>query len=75
MSPVGWAVQTALQIIPVHSSTNSISLVSILAKQQLRANTNLFNHISTTVYSQTLIYTAEWTGRRGENENTQTTKR
>ena len=43
---------------PVHSDTNSDTPGNILARQQLRAKT----HISTTVYSQVLIYTAESTG-------------
>ena len=43
---------------PVHSDTNSASPGSILATQQLR---RLFTHISTTVYSQVLIYRAEST--------------
>ena len=45
---------------PVHSDTNSAALGSILAMQQLRAMTNHsdFQHC---LYSQVLIYTAEWT--------------
>ena len=46
----------------VHSDTNSASPGSILARQQLRAN------ISTTVYSQVLVYTAEWTGASMERK-------
>ena len=48
---------------PIHSDTNSASLGSILAMQELRAMTNhsRLAHISNTVYSQALIYTAEWT--------------
>ena len=41
----------------VHSDTNSASLGSILTMQK-----QLFTHMSTTVYSQVLIYTAESTG-------------
>ena len=41
--------------------TNSTSLGSILATQQIRANT-ILTHIATTVYSQVLNYTAESTG-------------
>ena len=43
----------------VHSDTNSASLGSILAMQQIAQR--LFTHMSTTVYSQVLIYTAEST--------------
>ena len=46
---------------PVHSDTNSTSPGSILARQQLRATTKSLTFISTTVYSQVLIYTAEST--------------
>ena len=41
--PVHWTVQSALHFTPgghVYSDTNSASLGSILAKQQLRTNTN-----------------------------------
>ena len=59
--PVRWTAQSALHSPPpgrpVHSDTNSASLGSRLAMQQLRATSN----ISTAVYSQALIYTAEWT--------------
>ena len=44
---------------PVHSGTNSASLGSILATQQLSGKT--ITHIFTTVYSQVLIYKPEWT--------------
>ena len=46
---------------PVHTDTISASLGSI----QPYATINVWRllvHISTTVYSQALIYTAEWTG-------------
>ena len=45
---------------PVHSDTNSASLGSILATQQLRAKT-IHSHFHHCLY-QVLIYTAEWTG-------------
>ena len=45
----------------VHSDTNSASPGSILAMLQLRAKTKSLT-MSTTVYSQVLIYTAESTG-------------
>ena len=58
--PVRWTAQSALYFsspgIPVHSDTNSASLESILSMQQLRNHYIVFTHISTTVYSQVLIY-------------------
>ena len=77
--PVCWTVQIALHFTlpparPVLSDTNSASLESILAMQQLCANTiqSHFHH-----YSKELIYTDEWTGgiMHGENENAHTSKR
>ena len=60
-NPVHWAAQNVLHFTPWHhSDTNSTSLGSILAMQHNYAQ-RLFTHISTTVYSQVLIYTAEWT--------------
>ena len=44
----------------VHSDTNSVSPGSILARQQLRANTKSLTFPP--LYSQVLIYTAESTG-------------
>ena len=44
---------------PVHSDTNSASPGSILACSNFAQR--LITHISTTVYSQVLIYTAHWT--------------
>ena len=63
--PVRWTAQSTLHYYsspdrPVHSDTNSTSLGSILVMQQLLANT-IFTHISTAVYTQLLIYTAERT--------------
>ena len=46
---------------PVQTDTNSTSLGSILATQQLREKT-IHSHFTTTVYSQALICTAERTG-------------
>ena len=46
---------------PVHSDTISASLGSIQPYAAINAR-RLLVHISTTVYSQILIYTAEWTG-------------
>ena len=46
---------------PVHSGTNSASLGSILAMQQLRAKT-IHSHFQHHLYNQVVIYTAEWTG-------------
>ena len=46
---------------PVHSGTNSASLGSMLAMQQLRATTKSLTFPLVTVYSQVLIYTAEST--------------
>ena len=45
----------------VHSGTNSASLGSILAMQQLRAKT-IHSHFQHHLYNQVVIYTAEWTG-------------
>ena len=47
--------------IPVHSDTISASLGSIQPYATINAR-RLLVHISTTVYSQVLIYSAEWTG-------------
>ena len=47
----------------VHSDTISASLRSIQSYATINARM-LFVHISTTVYSQVLIYTAEWTGAK-----------
>ena len=65
--PVRWTAQGALHFLP--SLTDlfiptpfSASPGSILAMQQLRATTKSLTLISTTVYSQVLIYTAESTG-------------
>ena len=62
--PVCWTTQSALHwlFLPdtsVHSDTNSTSLGSIMPRGNYAQR--LFTHISTTVYSQVLIYTAEWT--------------
>ena len=46
----------------VHSDTNSTCLGSILASCNYARRLFIFNHISTAVYSQVLIYTAESTG-------------
>ena len=46
---------------PVQSNTISTSLGSIQPYATINAQ-RLLVHISTTVYSQVLIYTAEWTG-------------
>ena len=62
--PVRWNAQSTLYFSspgrPVRCDTNSASLGSILAMQQLLENT-IFTHISTAVYNQVLIYTADWT--------------
>ena len=61
--PVRWTTQNALHFTPgrhVHSDTNLASLGSILVMQHYVRR--LFSHISTTIYSQVLIYTAERTG-------------
>ena len=47
--PVGWTAQSALHLPP-------------LADLIIPTPTGLFTHIPTAVYSQALIYTAEWTG-------------
>ena len=63
--PVRWTAQSALHFTPgrpVHSGTNSASLGSILATQQLGAKTS-HSHFNT-VSSQVLICTAEL-GRHG----------
>ena len=61
--PVCWTTQTVLHSSspgrPVHSDTNSASPGSILACSNFAQR--LITHISTTVYSQVLIYTAHWT--------------
>ena len=69
--PVHWTVKELSTLplppsTPVHSDTNSACLESILAMQQLRAKTNHSN-MSTTVNSQVLIYTAEWSGAKIPN--------
>ena len=46
---------------PVHSGTNSTSLGRILATQQLRSKA-IHSHFHRCLYTQVLIYTAEWTG-------------
>ena len=46
---------------PVHSDTISASLGSIQPYATINAR-RLLVHISTTVYCQVFIYTAEWTG-------------
>ena len=46
---------------PVHSDTISASMGSIQPYAKINAR-RLLVHISTTVYSQLLIYSAEWTG-------------
>ena len=58
--PVRWTTQRAIHFISgrhVHSDTNSASPGSILAMQQFAQR--LYINISTTVYSQVLITTAE----------------
>ena len=62
--PVHWTAQSTLPSPgrPVHSGTNSTSLVNILATQAHAAIMCEDTHISTIVYSQVLIYTTEWTG-------------
>ena len=57
-----WQTCFALPGRPVHSDTNSASPGSILAMHQLRATNKSITHISTTVYSQVLIYTVETNG-------------
>ena len=60
--PVHCTAQNALHFTsgrPVHSGTNSTSLGSIQPCSNYAQR--LFTHISTTVNSQVLIYTADWT--------------
>ena len=66
--PVRWTAQSALHFSilpdrPVHSDTNSTSLGSILARQQLRATTKSLTlpPLSIARYNSVLIYTAEST--------------
>ena len=62
--PVGWAGQSALHFAspdrPVHSDT--VLGFSGKHSSQAAITQRLFTHMSTTVYSQVLIYTAESTG-------------
>ena len=61
--PVRWTAQSALHFTPgrpVHSDTNSTYLGSI-SNAAITAR-RLFIYISTAVYTQVLIYTAERTG-------------
>ena len=61
---------------PVHSDTNSTYVGSIVATQQLRAKT-IHSHFHNCIVSSQVLYmdTAEQTvGRRGKNENAQTSK-
>ena len=70
------ALYTSSPFRPVHSDTNSPFLGRILATHQLCATTNRsHNHLSSTVYLQVLIYTAEWILRCVEIENSQSSKR
>ena len=55
--PVRWTAQSALHFTPL--TDLFIPTPSILATQQFCAK--IFIHISTTVHSHVLIYTAEWT--------------
>ena len=74
--PVRWTDQSILHFSspdrPVHSDTNSASLGSILAMQQLRIDYSLtFPPLSITRYS--FIQLSRLRGRE-ENENAQTSK-
>ena len=57
--PVRWTAQSALHFPPVHSDT--VLGFSWKHSSQAAITQRLFTHISTTVYSQVLIYTAEST--------------
>ena len=76
--PVRWTAQSALHFSspdrPVHSDTNSASLGSSLAMQQLRAKTKSLPcpPLSITRYSFIQLSLLR---RREENENAQTSKR
>ena len=74
--PVRWTVQSALHFSsperPVHSDTNSASLGSILAMQQLRNDYSLtFPPLSIARYSFIQLSRLR---RREENENAQTSR-
>ena len=75
--PVRCTAQSALHFSspdrPVHSDTNSTSLGSILAMQQLRVKTS-FTFPLLPVARYSFIQLSEL-GRRGENENARTLKR
>ena len=69
------ALYTSPPCGPIHSGTNSTSLRSILATQQLRAKTKslTFPHLSDSIARYSFIQLSGL-GHRGENENAQTLK-
>ena len=68
------ALYTSIPGRPVHSDTNSTSLGSILAMQQLRAKTKSLTFQPLSIARYSFIQLNEL-GHRGDNENAHTSKR